>query len=174
VWSSANHGIRCRSIIEAELARWPTATPSCQAPGEEESVLEVSIRSPSPAARVVAPAGFLQGLLLVLALAVVAGTLFDIVHRAAPVVSSLEHARVEGTRAAEMGGGRADLDRQTALVGDAFASGEFCNPERRVAHPAHVPGSSSTWWRRWPGVLLPHRRHAHADPGLSCGGSAPA
>jgi hypothetical protein len=80
------------------------------------------------------PAGFMQWYLVVMALAVVAGTLVDIVHKrsAAYFFAQWRKARGKGPRA--VGGGElASIAVQTALV-DVMTSGEFCNPRRRIAH----------------------------------------
>ena len=79
------------------------------------------------------PLGFLQVLLVVLVLAVVIGTLFDIVHKgsAGYFFANMRKSRKKGgkLRGAEL----VSLAVQTAAV-DVLASGEFCNPKRRVAH----------------------------------------
>src|ERR1051325_7483781 len=79
------------------------------------------------------PAGFLQGFLVVMALAVVAGTLFDIVHKGSAkyFFANLRRSKDKGR---QMGGGElVSIAVQTVVV-DVFASGEFCNQKRRVAH----------------------------------------
>jgi len=79
------------------------------------------------------PAGFLQGFLVVMALAVVLGTLFDIVHKGSAryFFANMRNSRGRGR---ELGGGElASIAVQTAVV-DVLASGEFCNARRRVAH----------------------------------------
>ena len=79
------------------------------------------------------PAGFLQAFLVLMVLAVVAGTLFDIVHKGsaryffANMRKSKDKGRVLGA------GERVSIAMQTAVV-DVLASGEFCNQKRRVAH----------------------------------------
>src|SRR5688500_7984272 len=79
------------------------------------------------------PAGFLQGFLVVMAVAVVAGTLFDIVHKGSAqyFFGHWRKSRGDGTRAG--GGGLLSIAVQTAVV-DVLASGEFCNTKRRIAH----------------------------------------
>ena len=79
------------------------------------------------------PAGFLQGFLVVMVLAVVAGTLFDIVHKGSAryFFANLRKSKGKGH---QMGGGElVSIAVQTAVV-DVLASGEFCNQKRRVAH----------------------------------------
>ena len=79
------------------------------------------------------PAGFLQGFLVVMALAVVIGTLFDIIHKgsAGYFFTNMRTSRAKGRK---LGGGElVSIAVQTAVV-DVLASGEFCNPKRRVAH----------------------------------------
>ncbi len=79
------------------------------------------------------PAGFLPGFLLVMAVAVVAGTLFDIVHKGSAryFFNNMTNSRAKGR---ELGGGElVSIAVQTAVV-DVLASGEFCNTKRRLAH----------------------------------------
>ena len=79
------------------------------------------------------PVGFLQWFLVVMAVAVVAGTLFDIVHKGSAryFFNNMTKARVKGR---ELGGGElVSIAMQTAVV-DVLTSGEFCNQKRRVAH----------------------------------------
>ena len=79
------------------------------------------------------PAGFLQGFLVVMVLAVVAGTLFDIVHKGSARYFFV-NMRKSKDKGREIGGGElVSIAVQTAVV-DVLASGEFCNQKRRVAH----------------------------------------
>jgi hypothetical protein len=79
------------------------------------------------------PAGFLQGFLVVMALAVVAGTLFDIVHKGSARYF-FANLRMSKGKGRDMGGGELlSIAVQTAVV-DVLASGEFCSQKRRVAH----------------------------------------
>ena len=79
------------------------------------------------------PADFLQGFLVVMVLAVVAGTLFDIVHKGSAryFFANMRKSKDKGR---ELGGGElVSIAVQTTVV-DVLASGEFCNQKRRVAH----------------------------------------
>ena len=79
------------------------------------------------------PAGFLQAFLVLMVLAVVAGTLFDIVHKGSAryFFANMRKSKDKGR---EIGGGDlVSIAVQTAVV-DVLASGEFCNQKRRVAH----------------------------------------
>src|SRR6476620_1322322 len=79
------------------------------------------------------PGDFLQVFLVVMVLAVVAGTLFDIVHKGSAKYF-FANMRKSKDKGREIGGGeRVSIAVQTAVV-DVLASGEFCNPKRRVAH----------------------------------------
>ena len=79
------------------------------------------------------PSGFLQGFLVVMFLAVALGTIFDIVHKGSARYF-FDNWRKSKGKGRELGGGElASIAVQTALV-DVLASGEFCNPKRRVAH----------------------------------------
>jgi len=79
------------------------------------------------------PAGFLQGFLLVMLLAVLAGTLFDIVHKGSAryFFTNMRKSKDKGRKLP--GGELVSIAVQTAVV-DVLASGEFCNHKRRVAH----------------------------------------
>ena len=80
------------------------------------------------------PAGFMQWFLIVMVLAVIAGTLLDIAHKGSAkyFFANWSKSRAKGSR--RIGGGElASIAVQTALV-DVMASGEFCNPRRRLAH----------------------------------------
>lgn len=79
------------------------------------------------------PVGFLQGFLLVMALAVVAGTLFDIIHKGSARYFFANMRKSKGKGRELAGGELVSIAVQTAVV-DVLASGEFCNPKRRVAH----------------------------------------
>src|SRR4051794_15122619 len=79
------------------------------------------------------PAGFLQSFLVVMFLAVVGGTLFDIVHKGSARYFFANMRRSKGKGRELRGGELVSLAVQTAVV-DVLASGEFCNPKRRVAH----------------------------------------
>ena len=78
-----------------------------------------------------AHAGFLQVFLIVMALAVLVGTLYDIVHKGSAryFVDNWRRSRSKASRDVSV----ASIAVQTALV-DVLASGEFCNPRRRIAH----------------------------------------
>ncbi len=79
------------------------------------------------------PAGFLQGFLVLMILAVVAGTLFDIVHKGSAryFFANMGKSKDKGRKLE--GGDLVSIAVQSAVV-DVLASGEFCNQKRRVAH----------------------------------------
>ena len=80
------------------------------------------------------PAGFMQWYLVLMVLAVVAGTLLDTVHKGSAryFFANLGKSKAKGSR--EIGGGElVSIAAETVLV-DVMTSGEFCNPRRRVAH----------------------------------------
>jgi hypothetical protein len=79
------------------------------------------------------PAGFLQAFLVVMVLAVVAGTLFDVVHKGSAryFFAGMRRSKDKGRKIE--GGELVSIAVQTAVV-DVLASGEFCNQRRRVAH----------------------------------------
>jgi hypothetical protein len=82
----------------------------------------------------VLPAGVMQGYVLVMILLVVAGTLFEVVHKGSAKYFFANMRKSKAKGAKELGGGElASIAVQTAVV-DVLTSGEFCNPQRRVAH----------------------------------------
>jgi hypothetical protein len=89
--------------------------------------------NPFAAAGASLPAGFLQGFLVVMALAVVAGTLFDIIHKGSAKYFFANMRNRTGKRRALGSGEMLSIAVQTAVV-DVLASGEFCNTKRRIAH----------------------------------------
>ena len=82
----------------------------------------------------VLPPSFMQIFVVVMAALVVLGTLIDIVHKGSARYFFDNWRRSKGRSARRVGGGElASLAVKTAVV-DVLASGEFCNPRRRVAH----------------------------------------
>jgi hypothetical protein len=76
----------------------------------------------------------IQAYVVVMALLVVGGTLFDIIHkRSARYFFSNWRASEKRAKKRVAGGDMASIAVQTALV-DVLASGEFCNARRRIAH----------------------------------------
>ena len=79
------------------------------------------------------PSGFMQGFLVVMVLAVVVGTLFDILHKRSAMYF-FANMRKSKDKGRELRSGElVSIAVQTAVV-DVLASGEFCNQKRRVAH----------------------------------------
>jgi hypothetical protein len=85
--------------------------------------------NPFAALHDVLPAGALQGYLALMVLAVVAGTLFDILHKGSAKYFFSNWQKSKGSGEA----GLIPIAIKTVAV-DVLASGEFCNPKRRVAH----------------------------------------
>jgi hypothetical protein len=76
----------------------------------------------------------MQAYVVVMFLLVIAGTLFDVVHKGSAkyFLQNMRKSKAKGAR--PLGGGElVSIAVQTAVV-DVLASGEFCNPRRRVAH----------------------------------------
>ena len=91
-------------------------------------------QNPFATAAPLVPGGFLQWFLVVMFLAVVLGTLFDMAHKGSARYFFANMSRAKAKRKRELGGGElVSIAVQTALV-DVATSGEFCNPRRRVAH----------------------------------------
>ena len=89
--------------------------------------------NPFAVAAQVVSAGFLQWYLCVMAAAVALGVLFDIAHKGSAryFFENFTKSRTKGTPVS--GGELVSIAAKTALV-DVMASGEFCNPRRRIAH----------------------------------------
>ncbi len=80
------------------------------------------------------PAAFMQGYLVLMVVLVVAGTLFDVLHKGSAKYFFQSWRKSRSKAAQPLGGGElVAIAVKTALV-DVAASGEFCNPRRRVAH----------------------------------------
>ena len=81
----------------------------------------------------VAPA-FMQSFVVLMLVLVVAGTLFDVVHKGSAryFFENMRKSRGKGARTVS-GGQLLSIAVQTGVV-DVLTSGEFCNPRRRVAH----------------------------------------
>jgi hypothetical protein len=80
------------------------------------------------------PPGFMQIFVVVMAVLVVVGTLVDIVHKGSARYFFDNWRRSKGRSRRPVGGGDlVSIAVKTAAV-DVLASGEFCNPRRRVAH----------------------------------------
>jgi len=80
------------------------------------------------------PPLFMQVYLVLMVLAVVAGTLFDVVHKGSAKYFFDSWRKSKSKVSKPLGGGElVSIAVQTAVV-DVLASGEFCNPRRRIAH----------------------------------------
>jgi len=91
-------------------------------------------QNPFTTAAPLVPGGFLQWFLVVMILAVVLGTAFDMVHKASAKYFFANMGKAKAKRKREVGGGElVSIAIQTAVV-DVLASGEFCNMRRRIAH----------------------------------------
>ncbi len=76
----------------------------------------------------------MQTYVVVMFVLVVAGTLFDVVHKGSAKYFFQNWRKSKGKVTRQLGGGElASIAVQTAVV-DVLASGEFCNPRRRIAH----------------------------------------
>ena len=76
----------------------------------------------------------MQAYVVVMFILVVAGTLFDVVHKGSASYFFQNFRRSKAKAAQPVGGGElVSIAVQTAVV-DVLASGEFCNPRRRIAH----------------------------------------
>src|SRR5690349_6132321 len=80
----------------------------------------------------VSPA-IMQGFVIVMAVFVLAGTLFDMLHKRSAAYFFENRRKVRARTQREVGSGeKALLAAET--VAEALVSGEFCNARRRIAH----------------------------------------
>jgi hypothetical protein len=80
------------------------------------------------------PPSFMQGYVVVMILAVIVGTLFDVVHKGSARYFFDNWRKSKSKSKQPVGGGElVSIAVKTAVV-DVLASGEFCNPRRRLAH----------------------------------------
>jgi len=80
------------------------------------------------------PASFMQVYVILMFIAVVVGTLFDIVHKGSAKYFFDNWRKSKSKGQQQVGGGElVSIAIQTGLV-DVLASGEFCNARRRIAH----------------------------------------
>ena len=86
--------------------------------------------NPFAAASAGLPAGFMQWYVALMILAVVVGTVLDMVHKGS---AKYFFANARKSRAQGRPVDKASIAVKTLAV-DVLASGEFCNPRRRVAH----------------------------------------
>ena len=106
--------------------------------GREETPTHIEVtmftNNPFAALTDILPASFMQVYVILMLVAVVAGTLFDIVHKGSARYFFNNWRKSNSKGAKQIGGGEwVSLAVQTGLV-DVLASGEFCNARRRVAH----------------------------------------
>jgi hypothetical protein len=81
----------------------------------------------------VSPA-FMQGYVIVMFLLVVAGTLFDVWHKGSAEYFFRNWGKSKAKGAKQLGGGDLAAIAVHTVAVDVLASGEFCNPHRRIAH----------------------------------------
>jgi hypothetical protein len=80
------------------------------------------------------PPAVMQAYVILMIVLVAAGTLFDVVHKGSARYFFENWRRSKGKDAKPLGGGELmSIAVKTGVV-DVLASGEFCNPRRRVAH----------------------------------------
>ena len=92
------------------------------------------------------PAAAMQAYVALMVLAVVVGTVLDMLHKGS---ATFFFARARKSRAAARPVNKASIAVKTVVV-DVLASGEFCNPRRRLAHLLTMYGfilyAASTAW----------------------------
>jgi hypothetical protein len=81
------------------------------------------------------PGGFMEGYLCLMVAAVIVGVLVDVTHKGSAryFFANMKKSRSSKGARPVQGGELVSIAVQTAVV-DVLASGEFCNPKRRIAH----------------------------------------
>ena len=79
------------------------------------------------------PSSVMQTFVVVMFLLVVAGTLFDVIHKRSAQYFFENMKKNQGKGRAVSGGEKIGIAAAT-VAHDVLASGEFCNPKRRIAH----------------------------------------
>ena len=79
------------------------------------------------------PDGFMRTFLVLMVLAVIVGTILDMVHKGSATYFFANMRKPRG-RKRELGAGEKLAIAAQTLAVDVLASGEFCNPRRRIAH----------------------------------------
>jgi hypothetical protein len=80
------------------------------------------------------PMGLMQAYVILMFICVVAGTIFDVLHKRSAEYFFAKAKAAEKNRTRELSSSeKKEIAVQTAVV-DVATSGEFCNPKRRVAH----------------------------------------
>src|SRR5947208_16833459 len=85
------------------------------------------------------PAAVMQTYVILMIVLVAAGTLFDIIHKGSAKYFFANMQKSKGRGKQVEGGELVSIAVQTAVV-DVLASGEFCNPRRRVAQLLGIYG----------------------------------
>jgi len=105
-----------------------------------EEIATMFANNPFAALTDVLPANAMQIYVVLMVLAVIAGTLFDVIHKGSAKYFFENWRRSESKGSQRVGGGDlVTLAVKTGLV-DVLASGEFCNARRRVAHLLTIYG----------------------------------
>ena len=80
------------------------------------------------------PLSAMQAYVVLMAILVVGGTIFDMIHKKSAKYFFAKAKAAEASRTREVGGGeKIGIAVQTAIV-DVATSGEFCNQKRRISH----------------------------------------
>ena len=104
---------------------------------------------------------FMRWFLVLMVVAVVAGTIFDVVHKGSAryFFDNWRKSKGKGRR---VGGAEVVSIAAQTLVVDVLASGEFCNPRRRIAHlltmygfVIHVVTTAMMVFGNHPGGIVP-------------------
>lgn len=88
----------------------------------------------NPFAELPVPVLAMQIYVVVMILAVIAGTIFDVIHKKSAKYFFEAGERNKAARTREVNGGEKTAVLVKTVAHDVLASGEFCNPKRRVAH----------------------------------------
>lgn len=80
------------------------------------------------------PINVIQGYVILMAILVVGGTVWDMIHKKSAKYFFAKAKAAEATRTRELGAGDKVGIAISTVVVDVATSGEFCNPMRRISH----------------------------------------
>jgi hypothetical protein len=78
--------------------------------------------------------GLMQGYVILMVLAVAAGTVFDMLHKRSAEFFALDWKRSRAAASRPLDGGELASLAARTLLREVASSGEFCNPTRRISH----------------------------------------
>ena len=105
--------------------------------------------------------GAMQTYVVAMMLLVIGGTIYDVIHKQSAKYFFKNMQRSKSNASQEVGGGQKLSIAIQTVAEDVLASGEFCNPKRRIAHLLTITGISCS--RRRPRHEQPNKKKDDTD-----------